>query len=170
MTVITCAPNFPEGKLYPGFENRWRRIEAMAGIRVVRVKTFIAANRGKLRRMIDYLSFLPVSVWAGLFERTPDIVAATSPQMFAGLAGWTIARLRRRPFLLEVADLWPESLLAVEAMRKPNMVIRGLAKIGLLSVRASRSPCGADGGVQGRNRRPRCAARKNRRRSQRRRS
>ncbi len=101
----------------------------MAGIRVVRVKTFIAANRGKLRRMIDYLSFLPVSVWAGLFERTPDIVAATSPQMFAGLAGWTIARLRRRPFLLEVSDLWPESLLAVEAMRKPNMVTRGLAKM-----------------------------------------
>jgi colanic acid biosynthesis glycosyl transferase WcaI len=129
VTVITCAPNFPEGKLHPGFKNRWRQTEVMAGIRVVRVKTFIAANRGKLRRMADYLSFLPGAVWAGLFEETPDIVAATTPQMFAALAGWTVGRLRRRPFLLEVADLWPESLLAVGAMRKPNLVIRGLARL-----------------------------------------
>ncbi len=69
VTVITCAPNFPEGKVYPGFENRWHQTEVMAGIRVVRVKTFMAANRGKLRRMADYLSFLPVAVWAGLFEQ-----------------------------------------------------------------------------------------------------
>lgn len=129
VTVITCAPNFPDGKVYAGFENRWRCIEVMAGIRVVRVKTFIAANRGKLRRMADYLSFLPVAVWAGLFERVPDVIAATSPQMFAALAGWAVSCLRRRPLLLEVSDLWPESLLAVGAMHKPNLVVRGLAKL-----------------------------------------
>ena len=115
--------------MYPGFENRWRQSEKMAGIRVVRVKTLIAANRGKFRRMADYLSFLPTSVWAGLFEETPDVVAATSPQMFAALAGWIVGLLRRRPFLLEVSDLWPESLLAVGAMQEPNLIIRGLATL-----------------------------------------
>ena len=127
VTVITCAPNFPEGELHPGFENRCRQIEEMAGIRVVRVKTFIAANRGKFRRMADYLSFLPTAAWAGLFEQAPDVVAATMPQPFAALAGLLVARLRRRPFLLEVADLWPESVLAVGAMERPNPVTRGLA-------------------------------------------
>ena len=56
VTVITSAPNFPEGKLFPGFENRWRQIDEMSGIRVVRVKTFIAPNLGVVRRTIDSLA------------------------------------------------------------------------------------------------------------------
>ena len=44
VTVITCAPNFPEGKLYHGYQNRWRQVEFIDGIRVVRVKTYITAN------------------------------------------------------------------------------------------------------------------------------
>jgi colanic acid biosynthesis glycosyl transferase WcaI len=129
VTVITCAPNFPEGKLHPGFDNRWRQTEQVAGIRVVRVKTFIAANRGRVRRMADYLSFLPTAVAAGLFEKTPDVVAATTPQPFTAWAGLLIARLKWRPFLLEVADLWPESVLAVGAMSRPNPVTKGLVRL-----------------------------------------
>ena len=44
VTVITCVPNFPEGKAYPGYVNRWHQVEVMGGIRVVRVKTYITAN------------------------------------------------------------------------------------------------------------------------------
>jgi len=43
--VVTCAPNFPEGKLFPGYRNAWRQIETVDGIRVVRVKTYITATR-----------------------------------------------------------------------------------------------------------------------------
>ncbi|HJO68213.1 MAG TPA: glycosyltransferase WbuB, partial [Rhodospirillales bacterium] len=50
VTVITCAPNFPRGKLFEGYENRWRQVENMAGIRVVRVKTFITRNEGVVLR------------------------------------------------------------------------------------------------------------------------
>ncbi|EQD67637.1 glycosyltransferase, partial [mine drainage metagenome] len=49
VTVITCAPNFPEGKLFPGYRNRWRQVEVIDGIRVVRVKTYITANEGFLK-------------------------------------------------------------------------------------------------------------------------
>jgi glycosyltransferase involved in cell wall biosynthesis len=129
VTVVTCAPNFPGGAVYEGYTNAWRKSEEIAGIRVVRVKTFIAANEGTLLRMADYLSFLPAAIWAGIQEQAPDVVAATSPQMFAALAGWAVARVKRRPFVLEVSDLWPESVLAVGAMRKPNAVIRGLDRM-----------------------------------------
>jgi colanic acid biosynthesis glycosyl transferase WcaI len=125
VTVVTCAPNFPEGKVYPGYKNRWYQTETIGGIRVVRVKTYIAANRGRFRRMADYLSFLPAASLAGVREKA-DVVAATSPQMFAALAGLTAAFLLRRPFLLEVSDLWPESILAVGAMRRRNFVVRSL--------------------------------------------
>jgi glycosyltransferase involved in cell wall biosynthesis len=128
VTVITCAPNFPEGEVYPGYKNDWCRTQIMDGIRVVRVKTYITANRGTVRRMADYLSFLPAAFLAGIRENA-DVVAATSPQMFAGLAGCMTASFLRRPFLLEVSDLWPESILAVGAMRKSNVITRTLEKM-----------------------------------------
>jgi len=58
VTVITTAPNFPEGKLFAGYKNRWYTVEDMDGIRVVRVKTYITANTGFARRTLDYLSFM----------------------------------------------------------------------------------------------------------------
>jgi hypothetical protein len=102
VTVITCAPNFPEGKVYAGYRNGWRSVEEVAGIRVVRVKTFIAPNAGKALRIIDYLSFMLAACVAGLFEARPDVIVATSPQFFAAVGGWLLAFLRLRPFVMEV--------------------------------------------------------------------
>ena len=69
VTVITCAPNFPEGKVYTGYKNRWYQVEQMDGIRVVRVKTFISANEGILLRTVDFVSFMFTSIVAGLFQK-----------------------------------------------------------------------------------------------------
>jgi colanic acid biosynthesis glycosyl transferase WcaI len=139
VTVVTCAPNFPEGRVFPKYRNAWHWEEYLDGIRVVRVKTFITPNQGVVRRMLDYLSFLPTAFWAGLREESPDVIAATSPQMFAALAAWAVALLKRRPWVLEVSDLWPESVLAVGAMRRPNVIIFALDRVmQFLYNRASR--------------------------------
>ena len=87
VTVLTCAPNFPEGRLYPGYENRWRQDEDMDRMRVVRVKTYLAANRGTICRTLDFVSFMASAFVWGLFERKPDVIAATSPQFFAAVGG-----------------------------------------------------------------------------------
>jgi colanic acid biosynthesis glycosyl transferase WcaI len=118
VTVITCAPNFPEGKLFAGYTNDWRQVEMVDGIRVVRVKTFIARNEGRWKRMLDFVSFLPSALGCALFEKRPDVVAATSPQFFAALAGWMASVWHRRPFLLELSDLWPASVEAVGALKR----------------------------------------------------
>ena len=125
VTVITCAPNFPEGKLFPGYRNAWRQVETVDGIRVVRVKTYITANEGFLKRTLDYLSFMPMAFAMALFEQRPDVVVATSPQFFCALAGWAVSVARRRPFVFELRDLWPASIVAVQAMRR-SVVIRAL--------------------------------------------
>ena len=117
VTVVTCAPNHPRGVLYAGYRNRLRQVEDREGIRVVRVFTYLAANQGTWRRSANYLSYMAAAVLFGLFERRPDIVIATSPQFFCGWAGVLVSKLRRRPFLLEIRDLWPESIVAVGAMR-----------------------------------------------------
>ncbi|MEI2429612.1 glycosyltransferase family 4 protein [Lysobacter yananisis] len=136
VTVITCAPNFPEGKLFPGYRNAWRSVETLDGIRVVRVKTYITANEGILKRTLDYLSFMAAGTVAGLFERRHDVVVATSPQFFCALGGWALARLKRRPFVFELRDLWPASITAVGAMQR-SAAIRALEKLEMFLYRSA---------------------------------
>jgi glycosyltransferase involved in cell wall biosynthesis len=138
VTVITGAPNFPEGKLFPGYRNRWRAVEQLDGIRVVRVKTYITANEGFLRRTLDYVSFMLTSFVAGLFEKRPDVIVATSPQFFCAVGGWALAAIRRLPFVFELRDLWPASIVAVGAMRK-SFTIRMLGRIELFLYRRARA-------------------------------
>lgn len=136
VTVITCAPNFPEGKLFPGYRNAWRSVETMNGIRVVRVKTYITANEGFIKRTLDYVSFMAASVVAGLFERRPHVVVATSPQFFCALGGWALTRLRRLPFVFELRDLWPASITAVGAMKR-SAVVRLLERLEMFLYRSA---------------------------------
>ena len=119
VTVVTCAPNFPDGVLFDGYRNCWHQTEVMDGIRVVRVKTYIAPNRGVMRRSLDFLSFGVTGFTAGLFEPRPDVVIGNSPQLFAAAAGYGVGALRRVPFVFELADLWPASIAAVGAIRHP---------------------------------------------------
>lgn len=136
VTVLTCAPNFPGGKLFDGWENRWRQVGDLGGIRVVRLKTYIAPNEGFARRILDFISFMVSAVVFGLFEPKPDVVVATSPQFFAAVGGWTLAGLRGVPFVFELGDLWPRSITAVGAM-KDSLVIRWLERLELFLYRRS---------------------------------
>jgi colanic acid biosynthesis glycosyl transferase WcaI len=122
VTVITCCPNFPEGEAYAGYENRWRQVEELNGIRVLRVKTFIAPNTGKVLRILDFLSYMLTAFFAGLLEPRPDVIVATSPQFFAAIGACAISMLRRLPFVLEIADLWPDSIVAVGQMRQSALI------------------------------------------------
>lgn len=134
VTVITSAPNFPEGKLYPGYKNYWHQVEWKEGIRIVRVKTFISRNEGIILRTIDFISYIIPALCAGLLQKRPDVVAATSPQFFVAVTAWLVAALRRLPFVLEIADLWPASIVAVGAM-KQSISLRVMEKIELFLYR-----------------------------------
>jgi colanic acid biosynthesis glycosyl transferase WcaI len=136
VTVITSAPNFPEGKLFSGFENKWKQTEIMSGIRVVRVKTYIAANHGVAYRTLDFLSFMLTGLLAALKEQRPDVIAATSPQFFTAVAGWAASALRSLPFVFELGDLWPASISAVGAMKK-NFLLGLIEKLELFLYRRS---------------------------------
>ncbi len=134
VTVLTSAPNFPGGRLFDGWDNRWRQVGDLGGIRVVRVKTYIAANEGFARRILDFVSFMVSAFVAGLFEPKPDVVISTSPQFFAAVGGWALGGVRRVPFVFELGDLWPRSITAVGAM-KDSIVIRWLERLELFLYR-----------------------------------
>ncbi|MEM6772283.1 MAG: glycosyltransferase WbuB, partial [Bacteroidota bacterium] len=94
VTVITCAPNFPQGKVYAGYRNKlWQR-EEVDGITVIRVWSYIAANAGFAKRILDYISYALMAFFASLFVRT-DLIVATSPQFFTAVAGYLVGLFKR---------------------------------------------------------------------------
>lgn len=128
VTVITGVPNFPSGEVHAGYRNKLWQTETIDGVRVVRVWTYITANEGFLRRTLDYISFMITGGLAGLFVKRPDVIVATSPQFFCALGGCLLAMVRRRPFVFELRDLWPDSITAVGAMQESS-AIRWLRKL-----------------------------------------
>jgi len=122
VTVITGAPNFPEGVVFEGYKNRWYCRESVDGINVVRVKTYITANEGFAKRVLDYMSFMVTGCVAGFFQKKPDVIVATSPQFFNALGGWVLAALRRKPYIFELRDIWPASITAVGAMQNSRII------------------------------------------------
>lgn len=127
VTVITCFPNYPTGKVYQGYQNTLRsKTEWMNGIKVVRVWSYMTANKGFAKRILDFISYSITSFFAGLFQSC-DIIVATSPQFFTALSGRTLHWFKRKPWIMEVRDLWPDSIKAVGAM-KGNIVLDYFSK------------------------------------------
>ena len=122
VTVITCFPNFPQGKVYRGYKNKFCQSEIIDGIHIIRVWTYITANKGFVKRTLDYISFSVSAFITGLFQKT-DLIIATSPQFFTALAGRTLSFWKGKPWIMEVRDLWPESIKTVGAMND-NILIR----------------------------------------------
>jgi len=134
VTVITCAPNFPKGKVFDGYRNRlWQR-ETVEGIEVIRVWSYITANEGFARRVLDYQSYMVSAPIASLFVRKVDVIVGTSPQFFTACAAYVSSRLRFKPYIFELRDLWPETIKAVGAM-KSSFAIEMLEKLELFLYR-----------------------------------
>ncbi len=118
VTVLTGFPHHPTGvvpKAYRGWP--WVRTEDDAGVRVLRVPIFATPNSGVVKRSLSYLSFAASAGLLGpLLGGRPDVVVATSPQFLTAVAGLEIAALKRVPFVFEVRDLWPQSIVEVGAL------------------------------------------------------
>ena len=122
VTVVTCVPNHPKGKIYPGYKNRLYQKENVDGINVIRLWTYVTANEGFVKRTLNYLSYMFSVIISIPFLPKSDVVVSTSPQFFCGLAGYFVKLFKRIPWVLEIRDLWPESILAVGAIKSPILI------------------------------------------------
>jgi glycosyltransferase involved in cell wall biosynthesis len=134
VTVITCAPNFPKGKVFDGYQNKAFQTETIEGIEVIRVWSYITANEGFVRRILDYLSFMASAIVASPRVHDVDLVIGTSPQFFTAVAAYVVSRMKRIPYVFELRDLWPESIKAVGAM-KDSFAIRMLERLEMFLYR-----------------------------------
>jgi colanic acid biosynthesis glycosyl transferase WcaI len=131
VTVLTAFAHHPTGVKAKRDRGVLLRRETVDGIRVVRTYVYATANKGTLKRMLSYASFMLSAMALGRVNvGRPDVVVATSPQLLCAVAGYTIARTLGRPFVFEVRDLWPESILAVEALQDSPFIraLKGVAR------------------------------------------
>jgi glycosyltransferase involved in cell wall biosynthesis len=91
-------------------------------ITIVRTYTYSALHRSFVHRVFSFFSFMLSSFWAGLMTREVDLVWGTSPPIFQGATAWALARLKRKPFLFEVRDLWPAFAIEVGVLRSPLLI------------------------------------------------
>lgn len=132
VSVLTGFPNHPDGVIKPEYRSRFRRMacrEFVDGVNVVRTWLLPLPNRTSCERMLNYSSFCVSAGITGSFVERPDVVLATSPQLLVGLSGWWIAKIKRVPFVLEVRDLWPESLTAVGVSDPNSLMSRTIGRI-----------------------------------------
>lgn len=123
VTVVCGVPHYPEGVVPPEYRGRLVHEETVDGVRVLRCWLYAAPNAGVLRRSLSFFTFMFTALYAALFRAGPcDVVGATSPQLLCGLAGWLAAALRRRPFVFEVRDLWPQQIIDLGVITHPWLV------------------------------------------------
>lgn len=135
--VVTCIPSHPLGRPFAGFSRQWYRKDMVDGIHVHRVWTYLAPNKGLVRRTLNYLSFVPAAVCRALRLGSFDIAIGTSPQFFCAAATALYGRLRRTPWVFELRDLWPESIHAVGAMKGKTWALRLLESLEMKLYRES---------------------------------
>ncbi len=113
VTVVTGFPNYPAGRLYPGYRLRPIRRERVEGVSVVRLPLYPSHDSSSLRRSLNYLSFFLSALAYLLVRRRPfDLAYVYHPPITVGLAAAIAGLVRRLPFVLDVQDLWPDTLAA----------------------------------------------------------
>lgn len=120
--VLTGFPNYPGGRLYPGYRLRPVRIETMDGVRVTRGYLYPSHDRSALRRVANYLSFALSTTVLALTRPRPDVVYVYTPPMTAALAPVALRLFRKVPFLCDVQDLWPDTLAATGMIGNPRLL------------------------------------------------
>jgi len=115
--VITGFPNYPSGKLYPGWRLSLLRRETRGEIPVVRAFEFPYHGKKFLGRLLNYGSFVLTAPLGALFTKKSDVMYVWHPPLTIGIAAWLISLLRGVPFVYDVQDIWPETAVMSGLMR-----------------------------------------------------
>jgi len=111
--VLTGFPNYPGGKIYPGYKLKLLQREVIDGVRVTRVPLYPSHDQGAVGRVLNYVSFAAAALIYGLFgAKRPDVIYAYHPPLTVGIAAALIRLFRRVPVVYDIQDMWPDTLRA----------------------------------------------------------
>ena len=138
VTFVTCAPNYPEGRVFSGYKNRLLGVEMLREVRVVRTWSYISPSKSIWRRMLNFGTFSASAFYGGLLAGRADVVYSYSPPLPLGIAAWVLSRLWRVPWVLRVEDLYPEAAVAAGVLRNRVVIALFAALERFLYRRATR--------------------------------
>ena len=125
--VVTGFPNYPGGKVYPGYKVKLIQREQIDGVHITRVPLYPNHDQSAIKRVLNYSSFAASSLFYGLFmAKQADVIYAYHPPLTVGITASIIRLFRRIPVVYDVQDMWPDTLRATGMLNNP----RALALVG----------------------------------------
>jgi glycosyltransferase involved in cell wall biosynthesis len=122
VSVITGLPNYPSGNLYPGYKIRFLNTTLENGIDITRTYEYPYHGKSALGRIINYISFM-ISAPFGLFRiRDIDVIYVWHPPLTVGIAAWLISLISGAPFVYDVQDIWPESVVVSGLVKSEKLI------------------------------------------------
>jgi len=119
--VVTGFPNYPGGKLYPGYRIKWLQREVIDGVQVTRLPLYPNHDQSAIKRVLNYASFAASALVYGLFmAKRADVMYAYHPPLTVGIAASLIRLLRRIPVVYDIQDMWPDTLRATGMLNNPQ--------------------------------------------------
>ncbi len=110
VTVLTAMPNYPQMKIYDGYQGKDYMFEEIEGIPVHRASIYLPKSKSIIQRLLNYFSFVYSSVKVGKQKVGPiDVIMCESPPLFLGYSALYLKRVKKAKLIFNVSDLWPES-------------------------------------------------------------
>lgn len=117
VTFVTCAPNYPYGRVFPGYRNVLRSVEECNDVTIIRVWSYITPNRPFWSRIWNFVTFSIMALLGGMTAEKPDVIFSYSPPLPLGVSAWLLGGLWRIPWVLRVEDLYPDTAIAAGVLR-----------------------------------------------------
>jgi glycosyltransferase involved in cell wall biosynthesis len=141
VSVLTAMPNYPLGKIFDGYANRWSVSEEIDGIPVKRLWVFASNTRSGAARIVNYCSFA-ISALSLLFGPRPDVLFVESQPLPLGIVGLLMKWLRGVPYVYNVPDLQVDVARQLGFLRGPmldlalgfeNMLLKNAWKVSTVT-------------------------------------
>jgi colanic acid biosynthesis glycosyl transferase WcaI len=121
--VVTGFPNYPGGKVYPGYKIRWIQRERIDGVEVTRLPLYPNHDQSAIKRVLNYASFAASALFYGLFmAKRADVMYAYHPPLTVGVSACLIRWFRGIPLVYDIQDMWPDTLRATGMLHNPRVL------------------------------------------------
>ena len=123
LVIVGSDINYQTGRQTTKRRRIFENVEQnMDGIRILRAYVYPSLHRSYFWRIVSFVSFMFSSVWTALQVRDVDLVMGTTPPIFQAVSSWVVSLVRRKPYLLEVRDLWPEFGIGMGVLKNPVII------------------------------------------------
>lgn len=128
--VFTSMPSYPLGEIFDEYKGCFFKQDNIDGINIYRVWSYASNELGVFKRLFSYGSFTAFALFAlAKVKPKPDLIFVESPPLTLGVTGYLLGKLWRCPWILNISDLWPDSIFALGAMREDSWAGKSLIKL-----------------------------------------